>query len=192
MHSKATPTVVRPGATRRALITGGALAMAGIAMRSSPLLAEANDEVLHTADSIHQQRLFKANRKRIYEALTITRQFDKIIQLSGVMQAAVMAKMQTPTRISPRVGGPFAVFGGYIVGRQLELVPDELIVQAWRVGNWARGMYSVARFELLDQGADTRLVFDHAAFPQGQAEHLASGWQEHYWDPLVKFLAAAS
>jgi activator of HSP90 ATPase len=192
MHSKATPTLVRHGATRRALITGGALAMAGVAMRPSPILAEANDEVSHAAESIHQERLFKANRKRIYDALTITQQFDKIIQLSGVMQAAVMAKMQTPTQISPRVGGPFALFGGYIVGRQLQLVPEELIVQAWRVGNWARGMYSVARFELVNQGADTKLVFDHGAFPKGQAEHLASGWQEHYWDPLVKFLAAAS
>jgi activator of HSP90 ATPase len=76
-----------------------------------------------------------------------------------------------------------------IVGRQIELVPNELIVQAWRVMNWARGTYSIARFELTDQGESTKLVFDHTAFPKGQAKHLASGWQEHYWDPLIKYLA---
>jgi hypothetical protein len=31
-------------------------------------------------------------------------------------------------------------------------------------------------------------VFDHMGFPKGAGKELASGWQEHYWDPLVKFL----
>jgi activator of HSP90 ATPase len=105
------------------------------------------------------------------------------------MKTDAMAKMQKPTMLSPHAGGAFALFGGYIVGRQIELAPNELIVQAWRVLSWPRGVYSIARFELLDQGGSTKLVFDHAAFPKGQAEHLASGWQEHYWDPLAKLLA---
>jgi activator of HSP90 ATPase len=100
-----------------------------------------------------------------------------------------MAKMQKPTEISQHVGGAFALFGGYITGRQIELVPDELIVQAWRVGSWDRGVYSIARFELIAQGASTKIIFDHTGFPKGQAERLASGWQEHYWDPLVKYLS---
>jgi len=45
------------------------------------------------------------------------------------------------------------------------LVPNELIVQARRVLSWPRGVYSIARFEFLDQGRSTKLVFDHAAFP---------------------------
>ena len=80
------------------------------------------------------------------------------------------------------------MFGGYITGRQIELVPDELIVQAWRVGSWGRGVYSIAKFELIAQGSGTQIVFDHTSFPKGEAEHLASGWQEHYWDPLLKFM----
>jgi activator of HSP90 ATPase len=87
------------------------------------------------------------------------------------------------------VGGTFALFGGYIVGRHIELVPNELIVQAWRVGSWDRGIYSIIRFQLTEQGAGTKIIFDHTGFPKGQAEHLASGWQEHYWDPLEKFLS---
>lgn len=73
--------------------------------------------------------------------------------------------------------------------RQIELLPNELIVQAWRVQSWTPGTYSIARFALADQGESTRLIFDHRAFPKGKAEHLASGWQEHYWDPLARFLA---
>jgi activator of HSP90 ATPase len=183
------PAAARPSLVRRQIITAGALTVVGSALRPSQATADSNAEISSAEEAIHQERVFKAGRQRVYEALTVEGEFDKIIQLSGVMKADVMAKMRKPTRLSPHAGGSFALFGGYIVGRQIELVPNELIVQAWRVLSWARGTYSIARFALTDQGGSTRLVFDHMAFPKGQAEHLASGWQEHYWDPLTRFLA---
>ena len=51
------------------------------------------------------------------------------------------------------------------------------------------GVYSIVRFELTDQGVGTKIVFDHTGFPGGEGEHLASGWQAHYWDPLEKYLS---
>jgi activator of HSP90 ATPase len=38
---------------------------------------------------------------------------------------------KAPTQISREVGGAFSLFGGIIVGRHIELVPNERIVQAW-------------------------------------------------------------
>jgi activator of HSP90 ATPase len=187
MLVKGTPTQGRHARTRRQIITGGAIAVAGVVMHPLPVLADASEEVSHTAEAIHQERLFNASRKRIYQALTVTKQFDQVTH--DLMQSAAMSKMQKPTAISPHLGGTFALFGGYIVGRHIELVPNELIVQAWRVGSWDRGIYSIIRFQLTEQGAGTKIIFDHAGFPKGQAEHLASGWQEHYWDPLKKFLS---
>lgn len=177
--------------TRRSLIAGTALTLSGVALRPSAVVAATGTdaEVLYGAEAIHQERLIKASRQRVFQALTVTAQFDRIIQLSGVMAIPQMAKMQKPTQIDPRVGGSFSIFGGLITGRQVALTTDALIVQAWRAGDWPRGIYSIARFELLDQGADTKLVFDHTGFPKGAGKELASGWQEHYWDPLVKFLA---
>jgi activator of HSP90 ATPase len=95
----------------------------------------------------------------------------------------------TPTAISREVGGTFSIFGGHITGRQIELVPNQRIVQAWRVVDWDPGVYSIAKFELLEQGTGTKLVFDHTGFPKGDAEHLAQGWKSHYWDSIDKFLA---
>jgi activator of HSP90 ATPase len=69
------------------------------------------------------------------------------------------------------------------------LIPDELIVQAWRAGSWGPGLYSIARFQLLAQGAGTQIHFDHTVFPLGEAGHLAEGWRGNYWDPLAKLLA---
>ena len=79
-------------------------------------------------------------------------------------------------------------FGGIILGRHVELVPNRRIVQAWREVNWDPGVYSVAKFELLEQGTGSKIVFDHTGFPRGNAEHLAAGWKTHYWEPLAKFL----
>jgi activator of HSP90 ATPase len=183
------PTSTLPCLLRRQFIATAALTAAGMTSRTSPAIADANGEILSSEEAIHQERVFKARRQRVYEALTIEGQFDKVIQLSGVMKADVMAKMQKPTTLSPHAGGAFTLFGGYIFGRQIELVPNELIIQAWSSLSWARGIYSIARFELTDQGGSTKLIFDHTGFPKGQAEHLVSGWQEHYWDPLTKFLA---
>jgi hypothetical protein len=46
-----------------------------------------------------------------------------------------------------------------------------------------------ARFDLVAQGAGTKILFDHTGFPKGQGEHLAEGWQANYWSPLQKYLA---
>jgi len=96
--------------------------------------------------------------------------------------------MNKPTQISREAGGTFTLFGGHIVGRHLELVPNERIVQAWRVVTWSPGVYSIAKFELTEQGSSTKLVFDHVGFPDGQGQHLAEGWKANYWEPLEKYL----
>jgi activator of HSP90 ATPase len=174
------------GPTRRQAIVGGAVAFGGLALGSTEAWAGA-EEISRTAEAIHQEAMFKASRKRVYEALTDAKQFDKVIQLSGVLQA--MHLPDKPAEISGEVGGAFTLFGGYITGRHVELVPNERIVQAWRTGGWPPGVYSIAKFELVEQGSGTKIVFDHTGFPKGEAEVLASGWKAHYWEPIEKLLA---
>jgi activator of HSP90 ATPase len=175
------------GPTRRQWIAGVAVAFGGLSLGSAEAWAGAEDGISRTAESIHQEAVFKASRKRVYEALLDTKQFDKVIQLSGVMKS--MPPGGKPTEISREVGGAFTLFGGYITGRHVELVPNERIVQAWRTGGWAPGVYSIAKFELVEQGSGTKIVFDHTGFPKGEAEVLASGWKAHYWEPIEKLLA---
>jgi activator of HSP90 ATPase len=174
------------GPTRRQALVGVAIAFGGLALGSGEARAGADEEISHTAEAIHQEPVFKASRKRVYEALTDAKQFDKVIQLSGVIQAMHLG--DKPAEISREVGGAFVLFGGYITGRNVELVPNERIVQAWRTGGWPPGVYSIAKFELVEQGSATKIEFDHTGFPKGEAEVLASGWKAHYWEPLEKLL----
>ena len=177
------------GPTRRQAITGAVMMSVGMAMGPAKMRAQA-EEVSHTAESIHQETLYKASRKRVFNALTDTSQFDTIIHIGTGMNT--MSQGNEPTAISREVGGPFTIFGGHIIGHQIELVSDERIVQVWRVVDWAPGIYSIAKFELLENGSGTKIVFDHTGFPQGKGEHLAAGWKSHYWDPLARFLTGAS
>jgi activator of HSP90 ATPase len=174
------------GPTRRQAITGAVMMSACMAMGPAMICAEA-EEISRTAESIHQETLYKASRKRLFEALTDTSQFDKIVHIGSGMNTTSLGN--EPTSISRQAGGSFTLFGGHIVGLQIELVPDERIVQAWRVVDWSPGIYSIAKFELVEKGSGTRIIFDHTGFPQGLGEHLAAGWKSHYWDPLEKFLA---
>jgi len=172
--------------TRRQVIAGAAMAFGGLAVGPTKAWAASEDEVSHSEEAIHQVAVFKASRKRVYQALTDAKQFDKVIQLSGVIQSMHLG--DKPVEISREVGGAFALFGGYITGRHVELVPNQRIVQAWRTGGWPPGVYSIAKFELVEQDAGSKIVFDHTGFPKGDAEVLASGWKAHYWEPLQKFL----
>jgi activator of HSP90 ATPase len=173
--------------SRRQAMVACAVTLGGVGLASPRARAATKDEISHSAESIHEEAVFKASRKRVYEALTDDKLFNGVTQLSAAMQSGALGK--TPTQIGRDVGDPFSLFGGYIVGRQLELVPHERIVQAWRAASWGPGAYSIVKFELVEQGSETKLVLDHGGFPKGQAEHLAAGWKLNYWQPLEKFLA---
>lgn len=174
--------------TRRQAILGMAITCGGLALVSSELWAQAKEEVSHTAESIHQEVVFKASAKRVYEALIDSKQFEEVVKLGDAMKTR-MPPGAPPTKISREVGGAFSTFGGLIVGRQIELVPDKRIVQAWRPAYWEPGVYSVVKFDLTDSGAGTKLVLDHRGFPDGDGKSLLDGWNKNYWQPLAKFLA---
>jgi uncharacterized protein YndB with AHSA1/START domain len=179
--------------SRRSLAMGLAALPVGLAIADEPAAPNAKipaaaDGLSHAAEAIRQEVTFDASPQRVYQALTATKDFDMITRLSdgAALLAAAGAK---PTAISTELGGPFTLFGGYITGRQVEMRPNERLVQAWRAGSWNPGAYSIAAFHLTAEGGKTKLTFEHRGFPNGQGISLAPGWHAHYWEPLAKFLA---
>ncbi len=122
---------------------------------------------------IHQEIDLNATPQKVYDALLDAKQFT---EFSG--RAA---------EISRDVGGAFSLFKGHIIGRNVELVPNQRIVQAWRVVTWPEGAWSIARFDLKPNGTGTHVVLDHIGFPEGLRDHLAQGWDENYWSLLKKY-----
>jgi uncharacterized protein YndB with AHSA1/START domain len=187
MTGRSSANLARADSRRRRFAACTAYALAGLVARPAVAGKSMEDGVSHSAEAIHQEPLIAASRARVYAALTDAAQFERLTRLSAA--AHTMDLQHNPASIDAQPGGAFELFGGYVTGRFLELVPSERIVQAWRAASWPPGSYSIARFQLVEQGTDTRVLFDHGGFPAGQAEHLADGWHSNYWEPLVKLLA---
>lgn len=132
---------------------------------------------------IHQEVSFVAAPERVYHLLTGSAEFA--------------AATERPAEIDATEGGVFSIFGGYIQGRQIELVPGKRIIQTWRGVDWAPGAHSLVRFALTPEGNGTRLVVDHEAYPEGPSpmyptwhEHLSTNWPVFYFEPIAKYFAA--
>lgn len=168
-----------PIATRRQAIAAiaGAIAATPLAHAQQPTLAEKpSAEANKARTTIHYELEFKPGPQRLYEAILDQKQFTAF---SGL-----------PATIDPNPGGAFSMFGGLVVGRNVELVAGQRIVQAWRPTHWDSGIYSIVRFEFMARGAESSLIFDHSGFPAGEYDHLDWGWHKHYWEPLKKFFAS--
>jgi activator of HSP90 ATPase len=168
-----------PAPTRRYIVPR--IAMAFGALAAAPrILAQPAEKPMEqaaatdTRTSLHMDIDFKATPQRIYEALLDAKQFAAFSGLSA--------------EIDPKVGGAFSMFQGQIGGRNVELVPNQRIVQAWRPGHWDPGVYSIVKFELKPAASGTTLILDHTGFPAGNFDSLSSGWHLHYFEPLKKFL----
>ena len=184
MPAPSIPANPRGASTRRQMLAGLAAVALGELVASRDVFARAQQQQNpkeapstpsnQARTSLHQEIELKASPQRIYEILLDSKQFAAF---SGM-----------PATIDPAVGGAFSMFGGMIVGRNVELVPNQRIVQAWRPTHWDPGVYSVVKFELKPQGSGTLLILDHTGFPQGEYDSLFKGWGLRYWDPLKKYL----
>lgn len=139
----------------------------------SPMARTAGKSVNWSRTHLHQEVRFKSPPAPIYQALLNSQQFAAFSGMAAT--------------IEPTAGGAFTLFGGQVVGRNVELVPNKRIVQAWRViRDWPEGVYSLVRMELAQIGPGTLLALDHTGFQEGDFDHLNAGWAPHYWDPLHK------
>src|SRR5262252_6396559 len=158
--------------TRRQRLLFGSLVVTYVAVisliaQTSQGPADATPRADKTRTSLHQEVNFNATPARIYEILLDSKQFSAF---SG-----------DSAQISPEAGGSFSMFGGRIIGRNIELIPNQRIVQAWREAIWPPGVYSLVKFEFKEQGSRTRVILDHTGFAEGDFVHLNPGWKLRYW-----------
>jgi activator of HSP90 ATPase len=123
--------------------------------------------------NIRQSVTFKASAHAVYEVLMDSKKHSI---LAG-----------DEAKISRKVGGKFNV-GSYIEGVNLELVPDEKIIQTWRYEDWPKGHFSKAAFLLKELDGKTRLTFTQTGVPARFYEDIKQGWIDYYWTPMKEML----
>jgi len=126
------------------------------------------------ANQIEQTVHFRASPHEVYEILMDS---DKHAEMTGAAAT-----------ISRDVGGSIKAWGDYIIGENIELVPDKKIVQRWRAADWPYDHYSTASFELTAAGDGTDLTFKQKGVPLESVEDITQGWIDSYWDPMKAYL----
>lgn len=95
-----------------------------------------------------------------------------------------------PAKISAKEGSGYTAHGGYITGKNLQLIKNKLIVQSWRTQSWStEDVDSTFIIYLEPQGSDTLLHAVHANLPDGAADSINSGWHKMYWEPWRLYIA---
>ena len=125
--------------------------------------------------TIRQSVTFNASPHEVYETLMDSK---KHAQLTG-----------SEVKIERKVGSEFSVYRGDIEGVNLELIPDQKIVQSWRYSDWPESHYSKATFSLEEVPGGTRLTFTQTGVPEKFHEDIKQGWRDYYWEPLKEMLA---
>lgn len=125
--------------------------------------------------AIHQEVSISGSPAAVFEILMSS---DKFAAMTGGRGAT----------ISTEEGGKFSMFGGDISGRNVELVPGQRVVQAWRSHAWPEGVYSLVSFNLASNGSGTKLTFDQVGYPDAAHDMLDGGWAMMYWQPMNALL----
>jgi activator of HSP90 ATPase len=163
--------------TRREAMAGMAIVLGVPGWAQQPAMEEkAATGANASRTALHFDVEFAAPPRLLYGALLDQKQFAALTGL--------------PATIDPAAGGALSLFGGLVVARNVELVENQRIVQAWRPTHWDPGIYSIVHFEFSARGSGSALSFDHTGFPAGEYDHLYFGWQSHYWEALHKIPAS--
>jgi activator of HSP90 ATPase len=125
--------------------------------------------------SITQQALIAAEPAEVYAVLADADALSALSGMSGV-----------PGRSA---GEEFSAFDGNVTGRQIELVPGQRLVQAWRFPQFAPGTYSMVSFTLTAEAGGTRLVIEQHGEPDDWHDHIDANWPTFYLTPLENHFA---
>jgi activator of HSP90 ATPase len=92
-------------------------------------------------------------------------------------------------KLSSKEGGNFSAHNNYITGKNLQLVPDRLIVQSWRGEDWDKNDLDSTLIIYLEQDdKDVTLHLLHANVPDNAYDSLNIGWRDSYWKPWKRYL----
>ena len=89
---------------------------------------------------------------------------------------------------SDQPGGEFTAWDGYISGRNLELIPDKMIRQAWRTTEFEPGqpdsIVEISFTDLAENKAQVTIKHTHL---QEQDSQYKQGWLDFYFTPMKAF-----
>jgi activator of HSP90 ATPase len=126
------------------------------------------------SEQIKISATFPVKSKKIYDAW-----------LNGKEHTAMTGSSATA---SNKIGGKFTAWDKYICGKNLELVPNKRILQAWRSTEFSKDQldsYLLVKFEEAKNGTKVSII--HSEIPDGTGSSFKKGWKDFYFAPMKKY-----
>jgi activator of HSP90 ATPase len=90
-----------------------------------------------------------------------------------------------PAEMQPVEGTEFALFEGDISGMNIELVPNQKVVQEWYFGDNTEK--SIVTILLKSADGGTHIDLEHTNIPDPEFENMIEGWKSYYWGAIKKY-----
>jgi len=87
--------------------------------------------------------------------------------------------------MTSNAGDEFSLFGGDIVGKNLQFETDRKIIQEWYFGDQKEP--SIVTLTLLADKYFTKIELLHTNIPDEAFDDINAGWDESYFGPLKEF-----
>lgn len=91
-----------------------------------------------------------------------------------------------PATMDDTVGDEFELWGGDIWGKNIVVIRNKQLKQEWFAGDWEQP--SIVTFDFSGKGNETTVVLTHENVPDAEAQSLAEGWLNFYFEPIKKLL----
>jgi activator of HSP90 ATPase len=129
--------------------------------------------------TIKQKVVIPASPKQVYEAYVDPKKHSQFTGSKATGKAVI--------------SGKFTAWDGYIFGKNLELEAGKRVVQEWTTTDWMEG-YPASKLELTfrEVPEGTEIVMVQSNVPKEQADEIAEGWTEFYWNPLKAYFSNQS
>ena len=123
--------------------------------------------------SIKQKYEMKASPEEVFTALTDPAVIERWSGASATMD--------------DREGTEWSLWDGSIHGKNLEVVPNEKLVQDWYGGKWDKPSKVTFSLERSDEGTLVNLI--HENVPDNEIDDIDDGWIRYYLGPMQEMFA---
>lgn len=123
----------------------------------------------YNTTTLHLEPTFNTSAEQIY--------------LTLLDASRIAAWTRSPPEIEqfpPKEGSSYKFFGGAVLGKILKLMPNEQIVELWRLQDWKEGHYAELDMKLIQSSGETKVVVKFSGIPIGEEERVRDNFEDMY------------
>jgi activator of HSP90 ATPase len=91
-----------------------------------------------------------------------------------------------PAKMSAKKDEKFSLWGGEILGKNIEVIPEKKLKQEWFGGDWPEP--SILTILLKKKKGATEITLEHKNVPAEEFNDISDGWKDYYLGPMKEYL----